>query len=84
MQAGTSRRGRRAIVIIPLLLFLALAALFLFRLGAGDPSRIPSALIGRPAPQTDLPPLEQAAENVLATAIAEANAIADQVAEKLK
>ncbi len=33
---------------------------------------------------TDLPPLEQAAENVLATAIAEANAIADQVAEKLK
>ena len=57
-QAGTTRRGRRAIVIIPLLLFLALAALFLFRLGAGDPSRIPSALIGRPAPQTDLPPLE--------------------------
>ena len=57
-QTGTSRHGRRAVVIIPLLLFLALAALFLFRLGAGDPSRIPSALIGRPAPQTDLPPLE--------------------------
>ena len=37
--------------------FLALAALFLFRLFAGDPSRMPSALIGRPAPQTDLPPL---------------------------
>lgn len=57
-QAEASRRGRRTVVIIPLLLFLALAALFLFRLGAGDPSRIPSALIGRPAPQTDLPPLE--------------------------
>ena len=35
-------------------LFLALAALFFFRLGSGDPSRIPSALIGRPAPETNL------------------------------
>jgi len=49
---------RRLIVIVPLALFLALAALFLFRLGAGDPSRIPSALIGRPAPATDLAPVE--------------------------
>src|SRR5262249_42257290 len=31
--------------------------LFLIRLGAGDISRIPSALIGRPAPATDLPPV---------------------------
>jgi cytochrome c biogenesis protein CcmG/thiol:disulfide interchange protein DsbE len=45
------------IVLLPLLAFLALAALFLLRLGAGDPSRIPSALIGHPAPATDLPPL---------------------------
>ena len=44
-------------MLLPLLAFLALAALFFFRLGAGDPSRIPSALIGQPAPQTDLPPL---------------------------
>ncbi len=29
----------------------------MIRLGAGDPSRIPSALIGRPAPATDLPPI---------------------------
>ncbi len=36
-------------------MFLALAALFFFRLGAGDPSRIPSALIGHEAPATDLP-----------------------------
>jgi cytochrome c biogenesis protein CcmG, thiol:disulfide interchange protein DsbE len=48
---------RRLIVLIPLLAFLALAALFMFRLGAGDPSRIPSALIGHVAPQTNLPPL---------------------------
>ena len=30
--------------------FAALAAVFLVRLQAGDPSRVPSALIGRPAP----------------------------------
>jgi cytochrome c biogenesis protein CcmG, thiol:disulfide interchange protein DsbE len=48
---------RRMIVFIPLIAFLALAALFVLRLGAGDPSRIPSALIGHPAPRTDLPPL---------------------------
>jgi cytochrome c biogenesis protein CcmG/thiol:disulfide interchange protein DsbE len=49
--------ARRLLVIIPLIVFLALAALFLLRLGAGDPSRIPSALIGRAVPPTDLPPV---------------------------
>ena len=53
--AGAWRR--RMLVLIPLLAFLALAALFMFRLGAGDPSRIPSALIGHVAPATNLPPL---------------------------
>ena len=48
---------RRLIVLIPLVAFLALAALFMYRLGTGDPSRIPSALIGQPAPPTSLPPL---------------------------
>ena len=45
---------RRLLVLLPLLVFLALAALFFFRLGSGDPSRIPSALIGQPAPDTQL------------------------------
>jgi cytochrome c biogenesis protein CcmG/thiol:disulfide interchange protein DsbE len=53
----TGPRRRRLAVLAPLALFLALAGLFLFRLNAGDPSRIPSALIGHPAPQTNLPPL---------------------------
>jgi cytochrome c biogenesis protein CcmG, thiol:disulfide interchange protein DsbE len=48
---------RRLWVVLPLIVFLALAALFFFRLGAGDPSRLPSALIGRPVPATELPPL---------------------------
>jgi cytochrome c biogenesis protein CcmG/thiol:disulfide interchange protein DsbE len=49
--------GRRLVVLIPLGIFLALALLFLIRLGAGDVSRIPSALIGHPVPATDLPPV---------------------------
>jgi len=48
-------RKRRLLVLLPLVFFLGLAALFFFRLGAGDPSRIPSALIGREAPATELP-----------------------------
>jgi cytochrome c biogenesis protein CcmG, thiol:disulfide interchange protein DsbE len=36
--------------VLPLVLFAGLAALFAFALGKGDPSKLPSALIGRPAP----------------------------------
>ena len=49
--------ARRIIVLVPLAVFLALTALFLVRLFSGDPSRIPSALIGHPAPAVDLPPV---------------------------
>jgi len=49
--------SRRLIVLIPLAVFLALAVLFLVRLGSDDPSRVPSALIGRPVPETSLPPV---------------------------
>ncbi len=49
---------RTFLMVLPLLAFIVLAALFWLRLGSGDPSRIPSALIGRPAPQTTLPQLE--------------------------
>ena len=54
----TTTSRRRLIVLLPLVVFLALAALFLFRLGAGDPSKLPSALIGRPVPNTPLPAVE--------------------------
>jgi cytochrome c biogenesis protein CcmG/thiol:disulfide interchange protein DsbE len=52
--AAQAKPARRLFVLLPLAIFLALAALFFFRLGSGDPSRIPSALIGRPAPDTNL------------------------------
>jgi cytochrome c biogenesis protein CcmG/thiol:disulfide interchange protein DsbE len=51
-------RSRRWVVALPLIGFAVLAAIFLLRLYGGDPSKIPSALIGRPAPQTTLPPLQ--------------------------
>ena len=59
MQSSAAAPRRRTwLVLLPLIVFLALAALFVFRLGSGDPSRVPSALIGRPAPETNLPPIE--------------------------
>jgi len=54
-RAGIGRR--RLLVLAPLVIFIALVLLFVIRLFAGDPSRIPSALIGHPAPQTTLPPV---------------------------
>ncbi|ESY01715.1 MULTISPECIES: DsbE family thiol:disulfide interchange protein [unclassified Mesorhizobium] len=50
---------RRLIVLLPLLVFLGLAGLFLSQLLSGrDEAAVPSALIGLPAPQTNLPALE--------------------------
>src|ERR1700741_1444618 len=51
-------RSRSWLVALPLVGFIALAGFFLLRLYGGDPSKIPSALIGRPAPQTALPALQ--------------------------
>jgi cytochrome c biogenesis protein CcmG, thiol:disulfide interchange protein DsbE len=57
---NAAKVGRqRLIVLIPLGLFLGLSALFFVGLRAGDPSRIPSALIGHPAPQTELPAIAE-------------------------
>jgi cytochrome c biogenesis protein CcmG/thiol:disulfide interchange protein DsbE len=54
----TRRRRPSFLVLLPFLLFVALAGIFLFQLVSGhDPQEIPSALIGAKAPPTDLPPL---------------------------
>jgi cytochrome c biogenesis protein CcmG, thiol:disulfide interchange protein DsbE len=51
-----ARRSR--LLFLPVLAFAALAGLFLVRLLSGaDPARVPSALIGRPAPTLALPPV---------------------------
>jgi cytochrome c biogenesis protein CcmG/thiol:disulfide interchange protein DsbE len=55
--ADKTTRHRR-FVFLPLIVFLALATLFLLRLFAGDASRLPSALIGKEVPVFSLPPVE--------------------------
>ena len=49
----------RTVWAIPLVVFLGLVAIFALQLTSGrDVSEVPSALIGRPAPQVALEPLE--------------------------
>lgn len=51
------RPVRRWVLFLPLAVFTVLVAIFLFRLFAGDPSKLPSALIGRDVPAFSLPPV---------------------------
>lgn len=52
-------RRPRLVFLLPLGIFVALAAVFLIRLEtAGNPEAVPSALIGRPVPAFDLPSLD--------------------------
>ena len=52
------RRRLPILAALPLVAILALGGLFLARLGAGDASRLPSALIGQAAPKLQLPGLD--------------------------
>jgi len=52
------RRGGLRWVITPVLIFSAIAALFAFALRTGDPSKLPSAFIGKPAPALQLTQIE--------------------------
>ena len=51
-------RSRLGLAALPLVVFLALAGLLYLRLGAGDASKLPSALIGKPAPALALATLD--------------------------
>ena len=62
-------RRPRLVFLIPLAIFVALAAVFLIRLETGgDLEAIPSALVGKPAPEFTLQPLEGADRPGFATA----------------
>ena len=52
------RSKRPLIILVPLLLFGAMAVMFAFALTKGDPAKLPSALIGRPAPTLGLTTIE--------------------------
>ena len=49
--------ARRLRYLLPALLFVALAAALGAQLFTGDPGKLPSALIDKPAPEFDLPPV---------------------------
>ena len=53
--AGKRRLGW---LIVPVAMFAAVTGLFAVALRTGDPSKLPSALIGKPAPQFELAALE--------------------------
>ena len=57
-ETATARPRRRWLAYAPLIVFMALAWLLFERLGAGDPSSIPSVLIGQSAPPLNLPGLD--------------------------
>ncbi|MCX2725036.1 DsbE family thiol:disulfide interchange protein [Roseibium salinum] len=55
----TRKRGFPVLVLLPLVVFAALAGLFAFQLTlGGDPQQIPSALINKPAPEFALNPVD--------------------------
>ena len=56
--AAPTPRPRSRLVLVPAVVFAALALLFAFALRSGDPSKLPSALIGKPAPEMTLAPME--------------------------
>ena len=44
--------------LMPVVVFAVVAGFFAMALRSGDPSRLPSTLVGKPVPQTVFPPLE--------------------------
>ena len=53
---------KRLLYIIPVALFFGLAALLYVGLFQGPPSELPSPLVGKPAPELGLPPLDNQAQ----------------------
>jgi cytochrome c biogenesis protein CcmG/thiol:disulfide interchange protein DsbE len=69
MSAAANTGGRRWMAALPLVAFVALAGLFALRLNSGgDPSVLPSALIGHASPVFDLPGLPDSAKPGLSDA----------------
>ena len=54
-QSSYPSSPKRVLTLLPLIVVIGLTLLFLLRLGAGDSSKLPSTLIGNPAPSLTLP-----------------------------
>lgn len=58
-EEAPKKSGPNILILLPLIIFLALSGLFLLQMAkGGDPSKIPSVLINKPAPEFDLPALD--------------------------
>jgi cytochrome c biogenesis protein CcmG, thiol:disulfide interchange protein DsbE len=57
MSDASAKKPRNWLAFLPLALFIGLAGIFLIRLYAGDPTKLPSTLIGKPVPTFALPPV---------------------------
>lgn len=57
-EPSAAPRRRSLVFYLPILVFAGLVVLFLFRFKAGDPSTLPSALLGKPVPSFALPAVE--------------------------
>ena len=51
-------RSRLRVMLVPLVVFGAMAALFALALKSGDPSKLPSTMIGKVAPATAFPAID--------------------------
>jgi cytochrome c biogenesis protein CcmG/thiol:disulfide interchange protein DsbE len=58
VEGPVAERRRVGALVWPLLVFVLLAAIFAFALRSGDPSKLPSALIGKPVPNVALAAVE--------------------------
>ncbi len=58
IKSDADKPRRSGWIVLPLAMFFGLAIMFAFALFTGDPSKLPSALIGRPAPKVDFAPPE--------------------------
>jgi len=61
-ESSAPKSKGRGWAFVPLVIFGLMVVLFAFGL-TGNPEKLPSALIGRPVPQTEFPPLEGLIDN---------------------
>ena len=57
-RSGTSTGRSNFVRLLPVGIFLVIAGFFAVALQSGDPSKLPSMLIGKPVPNSTFPPVE--------------------------